>query len=190
VSIVLDNVAKAFDGKTVLDGFSLVIKDGETVCIMGPSGCGKTTLFNIMLGLIKPDGGSVSGMPERAAAVFQEPRLCEDFSLISNVKIAAKKDVAPAEIAAGLEALGLSEFAGKKVRVLSGGQKQRAAILRAVLSGCGVVLMDEPFKGLDEGTKEKTMDFVKKAVAGKTCLIITHDRKEADFFSGRIVNMS
>ena len=62
--------------------------------------------------------------------------------------------------------------------------------MRAVLSGCGVVLMDEPFKGLDEGTKEKTMDFVKKAVAGKTCLIITHDRKEAEFFSGRIVNMS
>ncbi len=59
MSIVLDNVAKAFDGKTVLDGFSLEIKDGETVCIMGPSGCGKTTLFNIMLGLIKPDGGSV-----------------------------------------------------------------------------------------------------------------------------------
>ncbi len=101
-------------------------------------------------------------MPERAAAVFQEPRLCEDFSLISNVKIAAKKDVAPAEIAAGLEALGLSEFAGKKVRVLSGGPKQRAAILRAVLSGCGVVLMDEPFKGLDEGTKEKTDGFCQK----------------------------
>ena len=95
MSIVLDNVAKAFDGKTVLDGFSLEIKDGETVCIMGPSGCGKTTLFNIMLGLIKPDGGSVSGMPERAAAVFQEPRLCEDFSLISNVKIAAKKRCGP-----------------------------------------------------------------------------------------------
>ena len=189
MSIVIDNLVKTFDGKTVISGFSLEIKDGETVCIMGPSGCGKTTLINILLGFMAPESGKISGVPEKVAAVFQEPRLCDDFSLISNVKIAAAKGTSDDEIYRCLNKLGLKELAGEKVRVLSGGQKQRAAILRAILSDYDLIVMDEPFKGLDEETKETVMDFVKSSVSGKTCIIVTHEKKEAEFFTGRVINM-
>ena len=189
MSITINNLVKSFDDKAVLRGFSLEIRDGETVCIMGPSGCGKTTLINILLGLVCQDEGEITGVPQKAAAVFQEPRLCEEFSLLSNVKIAAAKGTDVREIDACLEGLGLQGLAGKKVRVLSGGQKQRAAIARALLSDYDLIVMDEPFKGLDEGTRETVMDFVRKSVAGKTCIIVTHERKEAEFFSERIINM-
>ena len=80
MDIRLDNISKSFGDKKVLTNFSAVIKKGKVTCIMGPSGCGKTTLLNIMAGLLTPDEGNITGIPERKSAVFQEERLCETFA--------------------------------------------------------------------------------------------------------------
>jgi len=78
--IVIKSLTKSFGDKAVLSDFSAVIPGGKATCLMGPSGAGKTTLVNIILGLVKPDGGSISGVPEKISAVFQEDRLCEGFT--------------------------------------------------------------------------------------------------------------
>ena len=100
--IVLKNIEKSFDGKEVLKNFSAVFPVGQVSCIMGSSGCGKTTLLNILLGLQSADGGSVEGLPDRITALFQEDRLCEDFSAESNVRLTAARGVRGEDITAAI----------------------------------------------------------------------------------------
>ena len=78
-----DNITKKFGDSTVINGFSHEFTDGSFTCIMGASGCGKTTLMNILLGVITPDSGTVTGNTVRMSAVFQEDRLCENLSALS-----------------------------------------------------------------------------------------------------------
>ena len=91
--LVLHHISKRFGEKTVLDDLSHRFPAGRCTCIMGPSGCGKTTLLRIVLGLERPDGGTVEGRPDRIAAVFQEDRLFEGFSALSNVAAVCPKAV-------------------------------------------------------------------------------------------------
>ena len=84
--ITIQNLCKAFGEKKVLDNFSATFPVGTVTCIMAPSGAGKTTLLSIMQGLLRPDSGSMEGIPAKMAAVFQEDRLCEDFNAVSNVR--------------------------------------------------------------------------------------------------------
>ena len=88
--IVVDRITVTFGENTVLSDFYLIIPAGQTSCIMGQSGCGKTTLGNVLLGLIPPDKGSVRGIPENVAAVFQENRLCDNFSALANLRAVSK----------------------------------------------------------------------------------------------------
>ena len=83
--ITLTDVSKSFGGKSVLKNVSFTFKSGETTCIKGASGCGKTTLLRIIAGLEEKDGGTINGVPEKISYVFQEDRLCEDFSAVSNI---------------------------------------------------------------------------------------------------------
>ena len=185
--IVLKNIHKAYDGKPVLSGFSLTLKEGKRTCIMGPSGCGKTTLLHILCGLVTPDQGEIQGMAERIAMVFQENRLCEQFSALENVRMVALDQTARAK--ALLTRLGLGESMLQKVSALSGGMKRRVAIARALCYDAPLMVMDEPFKGLDEETKDMVMQTVLRETEGKTVLLITHDEEEARRFADEIVVM-
>ncbi len=184
--ICIKNVYKSYDGKKVLDGVSLEIPEGRSICLMGPSGCGKTTLLNVLLGLEAADGGSISGVPERTAVVFQEDRLFEDFTVLSNVKAVSDRETALKLV----KALGLAGSEKKPVRELSGGMKRRAAIARCIAFNGDFVVMDEPFKGLDEGTKAKVLALVRSALSGKTALVVTHDAEEAKALSAEVVTMT
>ena len=177
MAIKITNLSKRFGDNKVLDGFSAEIPDGEITCVMGPSGCGKTTLLNIILGLLPADGGSVEGLPKDISAVFQENRLFDDFSVSDNIKAVLpdkKRDVLP-----GIEAMGLKDFAKAPVSSLSGGMKRRVAILRAIESNSPLVIMDEPFKGLDEKTKEDVISYTLSRLKGRTVIVVTHDPEEA-----------
>ena len=91
--LVLNGIGKAFDGREVLENVSLRFPAGSVTCILGPSGCGKTTLLRIAAGLEQPDAGTVDGRPDQISFVFQEDRLCEEFSAVTNVRLAAAKSM-------------------------------------------------------------------------------------------------
>lgn len=177
--IIIKNISKSFGEKTVLSNMSEVIQNEKITVIMGESGCGKTTLVNIIMGLEKADSGEISGTPAKISAVFQDDLLCEDFSAVSNVRSVVKKTLPQEKIFACLNGLGLSSAdLSCPVRKLSGGMKRRVAIARAILSDSDLIIMDEPFKGLDEETRKNVVDFVLKETKSRTLLIITHDPTE------------
>ena len=152
---------------------------------MGKSGCGKTTLMRILLGLETADGGSVSGVPEKKSAVFQEDRFFEPFSAVSNVRAALGKKNTDEEIRRNLEAVGLSgEDCSKPVSALSGGMRRRTAIVRAMMADSELVVLDEPFEGLDAETKKKTIQYVQGHRGGRTLLLVTHNREEGEAMGG------
>ena len=178
--IVIKNIEKSFEGKGVLKNFNATFPACRVSCIMGASGCGKTTLLNILLGLQSADGGSVEGLPDRITALFQEDRLCEDFSAESNVRLTAAKGVRGEEIAEALTELGLENDLKTPVRELSGGMKRRVAIARTMLAEGGLVIMDEPFRGLDGENRRRAAEFVLKRREGRTLIAVTHDAEDLD----------
>ena len=189
MAIVIQNLTKFYGPKLALPPFSCALTEGEIVCLLGQSGCGKTTLLRVLLGLEAPSGGTVTGLPDRISAVFQEDRLCPAFSAVTNVSLALGKEVSRGEIVALLAELGLGDALAKPVRELSGGMQRRVAIARSLLSPADLFLMDEPFKGLDEDTRKTVMDTVLARTRGKTLLVVTHDGEEAAYLGGRILRM-
>ena len=182
-----DNITKKFGDSTVINGFSHEFTDGSFTCIMGASGCGKTTLMNILLGVITPDSGTVTGNTVRMSAVFQEDRLCENLSALSNLRLVMRGKPDRALIETELAAVGLTDCADKPVRDLSGGMKRRIALLRALLAEYEILFLDEPFKGLDDATKQTVMEYCRHKTAGRTVILITHDKSEAVFFGGETI---
>ena len=187
--IIISNLSKRFGDKIVFDNFSHVFLQGSRVCIMGASGRGKTTLFNLLLGLLKPDSGEIIGIPNNVSAVFQEDRLCEDFSAIDNVKAVTGKTVSEEEIKNLLSELGLSDSVNQPVSSLSGGMRRRVALARALLAKSELLILDEPFKGLDDETREKTVSVLLQRIEGKTILVATHDERDALLLNAAIFNL-
>lgn len=179
--IAVRGLTKRYGENTVLDGFSCVIPAGELTAVAGVSGCGKTTLLSLLTGLLDPDSGEVLTDPPgaRFSAVFQEDRLCENLTVSANIRL-ANSGLSGAEISEALSAVGLSGCENRTVRELSGGMKRRTALLRALLAEYGAVVLDEPFKGLDEATKNQVLDFCREKLRGKTAVLVTHDISEAE----------
>lgn len=173
-------LTKAFDGQQVLNNFSTKLEKGKHYCLMGASGSGKTTLINILLGLMKPDSGSVRRAPDvRMSAVFQEDRLLEQMTAAANVALVSKAPAA--EIEQLLIKLGIPlESLPQPVSAYSGGMKRRVALGRALLAEYDILFLDEPYKGLDEDTRRTVMQIVQESTKDKTVLLITHDRSETD----------
>lgn len=185
-SILVSHLSKSFGEKKVLDDLSLSFPYGKITCIMGKSGCGKTTLLNILLGIEKQDSGTVTGIPKKVSAVFQEDRLCEDFKVITNIKMATGRP--ENEILSCLSGLMMKESANTKVKELSGGMKRRVAIARALLSEHDLLIMDEPMKGLDTETRKKTASLIRETAG--TMIIVTHDEAEAELLGAGIIRLS
>jgi NitT/TauT family transport system ATP-binding protein len=183
------NVTKSFGEKSVLDSFSHTFEIGSRTCIMGASGVGKTTLLNLVLGLEKADSGEISGVPDDISAVFQEDRLSESFSAVANIIAVTGKSVPESEINKCLSELGLGGNEKIPVSALSGGMKRRVAIATALLKKSELIVLDEPFKGLDEELKLKTVSVILARTKGKTLLVATHDINDAKLLSAEILNI-
>lgn len=188
-NIIIENLCKSYGGRKVLDNFSAEIRPGEVICIMGPSGCGKTTLLNILMGFEKADSGSVSGVPALKSAVFQEDRLCEEFSAAANIRLATGKSADENTIKEHLKELGLDPDEKKPVKEFSGGMKRRIAIIRAVLFHSDILFLDEPFKGLDGVTRKKVIDYVLSNADGRTIIAVTHEQEEYKLLKGRLIEI-
>ena len=168
--IVLENVRKSYNGQIVLDNFNATYLPGETCYLTGPSGSGKTTLLRILAGLTEADSGSVQSLG-RCCMVFQEDRLCEDYSAVKNV------EMVPGNAEKAVEALTKllpSESLQKPCRELSGGMKRRVALVRAMEADSEVVLLDEPFTGMDAETRKGAEEYIKERQKGRTIIIATH----------------
>ena len=178
MAVEIRNLCKAFGAHKVLEDFCATLPESGVVEVCGRSGAGKTTLFRILLGLETADSGEIAGLEGwRLGAVFQEDRLLPHRSAVDNVRFVC--GASEAEILGHLEQVGLGAQAGQRVCDYSGGMRRRAAIVRAVLYPCRALLLDEPFKGLDEETRAQVIAYLKKYCEGRLVLLATHDEGEA-----------
>ena len=191
--IRIEHLNKSYHDRPVLQDLSLSIPIGQITAVMAPSGVGKTTLLRILMGLETADSGKIEGLDGlRLSAVFQEDRLCANLSPVSNIRLVTGSSLSRQEILSALEQTGLSDCAGQPARELSGGQCRRVALLRALLAPWDLLLLDEPFKGLDTETRKQIMDYVllhfhKKP--GRTVLLVTHDESEASYMAGNVFTL-
>ena len=189
MTLQVEHLTKRFGEHLLFE--DLTFSAAAPAVLWAPSGWGKTTLLRILLGLDKPDSGTVAGVG-RAAAVFQEDRLCENLSSRANIRMVRERKISGSrefsqKMEEGLEALELKEWGDQPVRELSGGMKRRTAILRALMADWDILFMDEPFKGLDIETKKKVMDYVKRECYEKTVVLVTHDSEEAKEMGAEIL---
>lgn len=190
MNINIRNLTKKYGKKEIFKNFSLEIETGKVTALMGKSGFGKTTLIRILMGLEKYDEGKITGLEnQKISTVFQEDRLCENLSAITNISIVCEKETSIREISAELEKIGLKESQNKPVKTLSGGMKRRVAIIRCIMAKSDIIIFDEPLKGLDEITKKNVIRYLKEKIRGKTVIIVTHDIEEARQLDGTIVNL-
>lgn len=184
-NLIAKNISKNFDGKNVLENVSYTFNAGSICCIMGESGVGKTTFLKILLGLIKPDGGQVSGL-SKPSVMFQEDRLLENMNAIDNVRLVLKgknsEDIAEKE----LEQLLPKESLRKAVSSLSGGMKRRVALVRAMTAESDIVMLDEPFSGLDKEMVKKAVSYILDKKGDRTVLVVTHNREACEMLKAEI----
>ena len=206
--LTFEAVERRYQSTVVLAGFSLDIAPAEVVCLLGPSGCGKTTLLRVAAGIERPTGGrvlindsEVAGParfvpPEKrnVGLMFQDFALFPHLSILDNVAFGLKslpRAEAHREAFAALARVGLEHYAGDHPHILSGGEQQRVALARAIVPRPAVMLMDEPFSGLDvqlrERLQEETLALLRETRA--TCLIVTHAPAEAIRLGDRIAVM-
>lgn len=178
MGISIRHLSKSFDGKPVLTDFSCDLPDKGAVAIMGKSGIGKSTLINLLLGLRKPDSGQIR-IPAgtRISAVFQEDRLIEHMTARDNLRLTTRRDLPT--IDAALRALSLNPEEPAPVKTYSGGMKRRVSLARGILFPADVLLLDEPFRGLDAETREHAMELLKREWRDRLIVLVTHDAEEA-----------
>lgn len=205
--LVIRDLAVSLQKQEILHGISLEAKEGEFLSLLGESGCGKSTLLKSIAGLLEADSGEIllngrnllKEPPEQRGTVivFQDLRLFPHMTVDQNIafpmeikKIPKKRQKETVERLLG--EVQLSGFGKRKMRELSGGQMQRVALARALAADPAVLLLDEPFSGLDERLRLEMGGLVKNIhrERGITTILVTHDKREALQLSDRIVLMS
>ncbi len=171
---------KSFGSKEVLRDISLELQDGSSYIIEGPSGIGKTTLMRILSGLDADFEGSIENPYRSPIVLFQENRLIENLSLISNLRAVSDDTDRIREVLHNLELEGEERSA---IATLSGGMKRRAAIARALIRDYDALFLDEPFTGLDESLIDRVAEYIKREAKGRTIIIISHDALDKARFS-------
>lgn len=206
--LVFENVSHDYDGVTSVRDMSLSIAPGEILCLLGHSGCGKTTLMRIAAGVERQSKGRVliNGSevaddthflpPEKRGVglMFQDYALFPHMTILANVMFGlTNMPKAEAQSAAmgALGRVGLTDYAHDYPHALSGGEQQRVALARALVPRPGILLMDEPFSGLDkrlrDNVRDETLAVIRETRA--TCIIVTHDPEEAMRMGDKIALM-
>ncbi|BBK30888.1 iron(III) transport system ATP-binding protein [Stella humosa] len=207
-ALSLEGIGHAYDGVAAVIDVSLAIGAGEVVCLLGPSGCGKTTILRVAAGLERLQRGRVAiagrtvagdGIdrpPEERGVglVFQDYALFPHLSVRENVAFGLRAMSAADRRARAVEVLqrvGLAGLAEAYPHTLSGGQQQRVALARALAPQPRVMLLDEPFSGLDTRLRDQVRDETLHVLkdTGTATLLVTHDPEEAMFMADRIAVM-
>lgn len=178
--LTLDRVDFQYGNAPILQSVTHSFLDGGVTVITGASGIGKTTLLYLLAGLKKPSTGKLTNDSSSMAVVFQEPRLFPWMTALDNVSVVCRDPSLARSYLSRLFPEDPSVF-DKYPSELSGGMKQRIAIARALASSPDLLLLDEPFKGLDPQTKERTAAIILDTMQNKTCILITHDEEDLSF---------
>jgi len=193
-----------YENMLIIEDISLELRENEFVSIIGPSGCGKSTIFNMISGLVKIDGGQVliegkdlTGETGMVSYMYQKDLLLPWEKIIDNAVLPLRlrginKKAAREQVKKYFKLFGLEGFEYKYPHQLSGGMRQRAALMRTYMSSKDIILLDEPFGGLDAITRFKMQNWL-LGVLDKlqvSILFITHDIEEAIFLSDRIYVLS
>ncbi len=207
-ALSLEHVSHAYGRILAVDDLFLEVEAGELVCLLGPSGCGKTTALRLAAGLERLQqgrillGGEVAAdgkvflPPERRSVglVFQDYALFPHLSVLENVLFGLKR-AAPADretrAREALRQVGMADYASAYPHMLSGGQQQRVALARALCPQPRLMLLDEPFSGLDTALRNEVRDEALHILKshGAASLMVTHDPEEAMFMADRIALM-
>ncbi len=179
-------IGKSFEQNAVIRDFSYDFKRNMNYCVMGPSGRGKTTLCKILTGVIAPDTGTIDA-PE-CSVVFQEDLLLLSANAVANVMF-ANKNVGYERARALLMRLLPEEALGQQTENLSGGMKRRVAVARALASDAPMIVMDEPFTGLDTDTKINVINVIRELTKDKTLIITTHDIDDVALLSAQLLEL-
>lgn len=196
VVIELEDIHKRFGKRPVIAGFNLTVREGEALGMLGPSGIGKSTILRMIAGLEKPDSGRVRVHSPHIGYVFQEARLLPWDTTLQNVALplrAQGKDKGTAMERARyfLRRMELSEFENAYPHQLSGGMRQRVALARAFAVNPDILLLDEPFTGLDSVLKETMRHLLESALETSRAAVIhvTHEPSELLARTSRIVHL-
>ncbi|WP_166486322.1 ABC transporter ATP-binding protein [Cereibacter sphaeroides] len=193
----VEHLTRAFGGTPVVDDVSLDVAAGQVACLLGPSGCGKSTTLRMIAGVERPDRGRIAfdGLPVSDERLFQPPEarsvglMFQDFALFPHLTVAQNvafglrsgRDERDRRVAELLERVNLVGYGTKHPHQLSGGEQQRVALARALAPRPRVMLMDEPFSGLDnrlrDGIRDTTLEILKEE--GAAVLLVTHEPDEA-----------
>ncbi len=207
--LAFDDVHHSYGGPESVRGVTLSVDPGEVVSLVGPSGCGKTTLLRLAAGLERPasgrvllDGLEIAGPsnfvpPERRGIglMFQDHALFPHMTNLENVRFGLRgfsRVEADRQALLALDRVGLGDRGAEYPHMLSGGEQQRVALARAIAPRPAVILMDEPFSGLDSRLRDvvraETLAILREARA--TCVVVTHDAEEAMRMGDRIALMN
>ncbi len=192
MEVKVNHLSKSFGTLNIFTQVNLSLHSGRIYCLMGPSGSGKTTFLRILLGLEQADSGSMEGLHGiRSSAVFQENRLCEPFTPVDNIVmvIPGRTSRSRKQAREELSRLLPEEALSRPVSTLSGGMKRRVSIVRALSVPCDMIIMDEPFTGLDENTKLSVIRYIKEKTRDKLVIISTHQEEDVALLGGTLMTL-
>jgi ABC-2 type transport system ATP-binding protein len=195
--VAFDQVSKAYAAVRAVDGLTLTLRPGQTVALLGPNGAGKSTTLDLLLGLRKPDSGTVrlfgtaprdAIVAGRVGAMLQSGGLMDEVTVAELVRLACDlhpKPYPPSEV---LSRAGIEQIAGRKVDKLSGGQAQRVRFALATAGDSDLIVLDEPTTGMDVTTRQAFWATMREqAGQGRTVLFATHYLEEADAVADRVL---
>ncbi|GAA1701272.1 ABC transporter ATP-binding protein [Kribbella sp. NPDC056951] len=198
-AVSLTGVTKKYGAVQAVAGVDLSIRAGEVVALLGPNGAGKSTTIEMLLGLVRPDQGSVQvygGSPEEAIAkgqvgvMLQSGGIIEDAKVGELLNLVAGLHTKPMPVPEALDRAGIADLYDRKMKGLSGGQKQRVRFAMAIIPQPDLIVLDEPTTGMDvESRRDFWASMHAETARGRTVLFATHYLEEADSYADRVVLM-
>ncbi len=189
MSVRLENVSFSYGELPICRGLNWRLPDKGIVCLWGASGCGKTTLLRLLAGLEKPSDGRIVGLEHAPVSVcFQEDRLLPWRTALDNVALPIGGDQERA--AEVLTALGLGDYLHSQPSQLSGGQQRRVALARALACPADLLLLDEPFTGMDAASWGAVIPLIRQWAQTRPVVLVTHVAQEAEALGARVIPLS
>lgn len=185
MKIQLNNLCKYYGDKVIFENYTRTLEFDEILLIQGKSGLGKTTLMRIIAGLEKADKGEIVKSAEKISFMFQEDRLIPFVTVLKNLTAVCSEEKALKY----LRLMGLENEKDNSPLSLSGGMRRRVALARALCFDSELVILDEPFKGLDEKLKHEICEIIKEESQKREFIIVSHDSEDAKALDAKIIEL-